>query len=176
MTDASSERTRLRTLSDAFEASYRANRETVFRYLRARCDGIEEAEDLTATAFERAFRAFTQGNAAALELPWQIATARNAATDAGRRSQVRRALSMAWLMPDSPATPEALILAEEQRARVYEALTTLRPALRDAVALRFGAGLKVREIAPILGKTEEATQKAIERATAQMRKVLDDRH
>jgi DNA-directed RNA polymerase specialized sigma24 family protein len=44
---------------------------------------------------------------------------------------------------------------------------------RDAIALRYAAGLSTREIAAVLGKSEAATQKLISRGLAALR---EDHH
>jgi RNA polymerase sigma factor (sigma-70 family) len=46
---------------------------------------------------------------------------------------------------------------------------------REAVGLRFGAGLTARQIGLVIGKSEEATQKLISRAIVRLREDLNDR-
>ena len=62
---------------------------------------------------------------------------------------------------------------EEHRA-LHAHLAALPAAQRDAIALRFGAGLTAREIGLVLGKGEEATQKLISRGMARLREVYRD--
>jgi RNA polymerase sigma factor (sigma-70 family) len=54
------------------------------------------------------------------------------------------------------------------------AVERLPSVQREALALRYGAGLTAREIGHVLGKTDRATQKLITRAIARLRE--DYRH
>lgn len=45
---------------------------------------------------------------------------------------------------------------------------------RDAVAIRYAAGLTAGEIGLVIGKSEEATQKLISRAVAQLKETYRD--
>ena len=56
--------------------------------------------------------------------------------------------------------------------RVAHALATLPDLQRDAIVLRYGAGLTARQIGEVLGKREAATQKLLSRALASLRKQV----
>ncbi|HEY8707049.1 MAG TPA: sigma factor-like helix-turn-helix DNA-binding protein [Burkholderiaceae bacterium] len=45
---------------------------------------------------------------------------------------------------------------------------------RDAVAMRYAAGLTAGEIGLVIGKSEEAAQKLISRAVAQLKETYRD--
>ena len=45
---------------------------------------------------------------------------------------------------------------------------------RDAVAMRYAVGLTAREIGLVIGKNEEATQKLLSRAVAQLKETYRD--
>ena len=72
------------------------------------------------------------------------------------------------------ASPEAAIVERERLAILAAAVDQLPDVQRDALALRYAAGLTAREIGAALGKTEHATQKLISRALATLRE--DYRH
>ncbi len=153
----------------AFGLLYRRHRLAVFRYLRTRTRSADDALELTAVAFERALAAIdryrpTGGGF----LAWLLRIARNAAIDAGRRR---------WAAPIlvDPADdrldgqPEAIVLAQERRVALAAAINDLPEAQREALVLRYAAGLTAREIGNVLGKSDQATQKLISRALATLR-------
>jgi RNA polymerase sigma-70 factor (ECF subfamily) len=144
------------------------HREAVFRYLRARCDGEDQALELAAVTFERAFVALpsyrTRGGGF---LAWLFRIARNAAIDEQRRRR-RTALAVDINAPVEPSLEEQVIAGEE-RAKLRRLVAELPDPQRDAVALRYGGGLTAREIGLVIGKSEEATQKLISRAVGRLR-------
>lgn len=162
-----------RTNSDALAELYVRHRDAVFRYLRARCHDDEAALDLTAVAFEKAIGAIgryeTRGGGVRA---WLLRIARNAATDYERR---RRPLVPQWPMDSEHRSPqpgpEEAVLLRDERMRVRLLLRDLPEVQRDAIALRFAAGLTAREIGQVIGKSEEATQKLIGRALARLKEA-----
>ncbi len=161
---------------EAFAELYRRHREAVFRYLRARCRDDDLALELSAVAFEKALtnihRYRTRGGGF---LAWMLRIARNAAADHERR---RRPLVPQWPMnndrPSPDLSPEELAVRSDERRRLRLLVADLPELQRDALALRYGAGLTAREIGSVIGKSEEATQKLISRAVARLREVAHD--
>ena len=169
------EATALRARDDrgAFAAIYVGHRETVFRYVRARCASDDDAVELTAVTFERALAAMprytSRGGGV---VAWLLRIARNAVIDQERR---RRPAAPGPEYPErrspDPTPEEAAILTEERRS-LRLLLGGLPSEQRDALALRYGAGLTAREIAVVIGKSEAATQKLISRALARLKESL----
>ena len=157
-----------------FEAAYLAHRDAVLRYLRIRCRDFEDALDLTAATFERAYRAHAKGDERALSISWLITTARNAAIDLDRRQKVRTAAAWFGLSEPSQGSPESEFIAAEDRSLIATAVRRLSDPTRDAITLRYALGLSTREIAALVGKSEPATQKAIERGLKRLRELLDE--
>lgn len=158
----------------AFGVLYQRHRLAVFRYLRARTPTEEDAGELTAVTFERALAAMpryrsTGGGVVA----WLLRIARNAAIDAGRRSPTV-AFDAGFADVTRASSPEESALDRERLANVGQAVGRLPAVQREALALRFAAGLTAREIGEVLGKSEPATQKLISRALAALRE--DYRH
>jgi RNA polymerase sigma-70 factor, ECF subfamily len=72
-------------------------------------------------------------------------------------------------------TDSAELLAIRQRAeRTRSALDRLRPTEREAVVLRYQAGLSFREVADACGIDEAAARKRVSRAIARLRESLGD--
>jgi RNA polymerase sigma-70 factor, ECF subfamily len=170
---------RAQTDREAQEQFYLRHRDAVFRYLRARCRDEDVALDLTATAFEKAFAALSRYRSGEAGVrAWLLRIARNAATDHDRR---RRPLVSFWPMNTDERSrdpgPEEMAVARDERHRLRLRLLDLPEPQRDALALRYGAGLTAREIGAVIGKREEATQKLISRALHRLKEAYraDDR-
>lgn len=154
-----------------FEQAYERWRLPVYRYLRARVTTDEDALDLTATTFERAFakRASFRPRDGGLGA-WLFRIARNAAIDAHRR---RRDVGRDCQPADLDRLPLAGDREVDGRRDVVDAVAALSPAQRDMVWLRYAGGLTAREIGVVVGKSEAAVQKQIQRALGTLREELD---
>jgi RNA polymerase sigma factor (sigma-70 family) len=163
-----------RSNATAFATLYGRHRDPVFRYLRARCTNEDDALDLTAVTFERALVAIPKyrplgGGFAA----WLLRIARHAAIDHGRRQRVRPAAAALAEAERQPARddPEAAAIAADENRRLRALVRALPEPQRDALALRYSAGLTARQIGAVIGKSEEATQKLITRALADLKEA-----
>ncbi|HEY2637470.1 MAG TPA: RNA polymerase sigma factor [Solirubrobacteraceae bacterium] len=157
-----------------FEALYRACRDDVYAYVASLLRDAAAAEDVTAQAFERAFRGRRRWDARrGSERAWLFGIARNAALD-----ELRRRKRTAGLTAD-PADPavERLVAAEDdedaaaRRAAVCSALASLTPRERDLVALRFHGGLSHAEVARVLGVSESNAQTMLHRTLRKLREA-----
>jgi RNA polymerase sigma-70 factor (ECF subfamily) len=156
-----------------FALLYEECRLPVYRFLRSRCRSDDEAADLTASTFERALRSFGSYDASRAPLPWLLRIARNTAIDAARR--LRPVASLEEVSdPAAPAesdSPEVRYLHAERDAELRRLVFGLPDVARDAVALRYGAELSAREIAIVIGRSEAATRKVLQRALAALREA-----
>ena len=158
----------------AFSTLYSRHRESVFRYLRARCLDDDEALDLTAVTFERALVAIPRYRPRGAGFSaWLLRIARNAAIDHSRRQRARPAATTLGDAERQPARddPEAAAIAADEHARLRKLVRALPEPQRDALALRYSAGLTAREIGVVIGKSEEATQKLITRALSDLKEA-----
>ena len=62
--------------------------------------------------------------------------------------------------------------AERERQEIVDAVSGLPEVQRDAIWLRYAGGLSAREIGHVLGKSEAAIQKQIQRALDALREAL----
>lgn len=155
---------------EGFTRAYVRYRLPVYRYLRARGANDDDARDLTAVTFERAFAARhtfrpRDGGLGA----WLFRIARNAAVDAHRRRRPDGYLTDDDDLGLATAADHAL----HERREIVDAVSGLPDVQRDAVWLRYASGLNAREIGHVLGKSEEAIQKQIQRALGTLREVLE---
>jgi RNA polymerase sigma-70 factor, ECF subfamily len=71
-----------------------------------------------------------------------------------------------------PETPDAIVDARRQAAKVRDALDQLAPSERETLLLRYQADLSFREIGEACGIDEATARKRASRALARLRSVL----
>jgi len=165
--------TRSRAALD-FDALYRSSRDDVFAYVATLLRDRSAAEDVTAAAFERAYR--KQGSfrpARGTERSWLFGIARNAALDELRRRK-RNAAMTAEPEDVEAATPEDQADLALRRASLRGALAGLPPRERELIALKFHAGLDNAELARVLGVSVSNAGTLLHRAVQKLRKAIDE--
>lgn len=75
---------------------------------------------------------------------------------------------------ESAMQPDEMLETQRRAEKVRDALEQLKPSERDAVVLRYTAGLGYREIGEACGIDEAAARKRVSRALARMRSLLSD--
>ena len=159
----------------AFEALYRSSRDDVFAYVSGLLRDRSAAEDVTAQAFERAYRRRSGFNPKrGTHRAWLFGIARNAALDELRRRSRRAELA-------SEPVDEAAAYAHEQAAERALMRTALRGALarlsareRELVALKYFAGLGNAEIATVVGISESNAGTRLHRVIEKLREACDE--
>ncbi|MBN1200707.1 MAG: RNA polymerase sigma factor [Anaerolineae bacterium] len=76
--------------------------------------------------------------------------------------------------PSTPAdqSPEVRAAWSDLRVALAEALGTLSPRLREAIALRYGQGLTYREMAEIIGCPQKTAESRVRLAHEQLRRAM----
>jgi RNA polymerase sigma-70 factor (ECF subfamily) len=157
----------------AFDALYRSSRDDVYAYVASLVRDRVAAEEVTATAFERAYRKRSRFDPERGEQrAWLFGIARNAALDELRRRSRHSALAAE---PDdlAAATVEESVAASERRLAVAAALGALEPRERELIALKFFAGLGNAEIAAVVGISESNAGTRLHRAVNKLREACD---
>ena len=159
----------------AFDRLYRSSRDDVYAYAAGLLRDAAAAEEVTATAFERAYRKRSSFDAQRGETrAWLFGIARNAALDELRR-RGRQAELTTEPVDGAPGPGES---AEDRvrRLAVADALSRLDAADRELVALKFFAGLGNAEIGSVLGITESNAGTRLSRVMVKLREACDDAH
>jgi RNA polymerase sigma-70 factor, ECF subfamily len=160
-----------------FEDLYRSSRTDVYAYVATLLRDHAAAEDVTALAFERAYRRRrTFDRRRGEERAWLFGIARNAALDELRRRRRLATLAVDPADPDTGAEP-----AVDDEADVALRRTTVRAALaalpardREIVALKFHGGLSNEELARVLGVSPSNAGTLLHRAMEKLRKACDE--
>ena len=158
-----------------FDALYRDARDDVYAYVVTLLRDRGAAEDVTAQAFERAFRKAGSYDARkGGPRAWLFGIARHAALDELRRGK-RIATLVAEPVDAATEAPDEAAERALERAAVRDALAGLPPRDREIVALKFHAGLDNAEIAEVLGVSVSNAGTQLHRAMTKLRRALDDR-
>jgi len=157
----------------AFEELYRSARDDVFAYVAGLLRDRAAAEDVTATAFERAYRRASSFNPArGSRRAWLFGIARNAALDELRRRRRVTDLLSEPVADDMPADEAAEVAM--RRAALRTAMAKLNARERELVALKFFAGLSTAEIASVLAVGERAAARRVHRTIEKLRRACDE--
>jgi RNA polymerase sigma-70 factor (ECF subfamily) len=161
----------LNTAAQSFDALYRDSARDLYAYVRTLLGDDASAEDVTALAFERAYRrrsSFDERRGS--RRGWLFGIARNAALDELRRR--RRAAPLVGELSDARASaPEEEGDLAIRRTTVRAALAALPARDRELVALKFHGGLTNAELAAVLGTSETNAATRVHRAVTKLRKA-----
>jgi RNA polymerase sigma-70 factor, ECF subfamily len=156
---------------DEFERLYTAHAEALLAFLAYRTGDRALAEDAVADTFERLLRTRVRFDPRkSSEKTWIYTIALNIVRDQARRAAAEtRALERA--AAPVPASHHPLDDIED-RDELRSALAALSPEEREAVALRFGGGLAIPEVARVLGTSRATAHGRVYRALQKMRVKL----
>ena len=155
----------------AFAELVRAHGEVAFRVAYLIAGSAAEAEDAVQDALVKAWRALGRFRRGAPFRPWllQIVAneARNRRRSAGRRAALALRAAREEVSGDAAPSPEAALLAAEERARLLAALDGLPDDARLVLACRFLLDLSEAETAAALdvrpGTVKSRTARALDR-------------
>ncbi len=170
--------TRLRPASRSgppldFEALYRSARDDVHAYATTLLRDRSAAEEVTATAFERAYRRRGRYDAGrGTPRAWLFGIARNAALDELRRRSRQATLVADPIDPAAPAPGDQAGDAIDREV-LRGALRGLHVRDREVIALRFHAGLETAEVADVLEVSPSYAGTLLHRAMTKLREALD---
>lgn len=156
---------------DSFEQLYAATRDALYAYVMGVLGNRDSAEEVTAQAFERAYRKRSQldrerGDARA----WLFGIARNAALDELRRLR-RHAPPASDVAVDQLGVVHVGIDLDE-RIALRQALAALPAGDRELIALKYFVGMNNREIAAVTGQGESNVGTRLSRITTSLRSAL----
>lgn len=151
-----------------FSPIYDTYFQRIYRYVRSRVRTDEEAEDVTADVFLRAFRGIQGARRPTLEA-WLFRIAHNQLANYYRaRDRAARWMTGAAMSSGRNGVDETQQV--DLRETIWSYVTDLTRDQRDIVYLRFAGDLKLREIAGVLGKSEAAVKMLLLRALQSLRK------
>lgn len=167
---------------DAFRRLYRELFDPVAAYVRGRVGNREDAEDITAMVFRNfLLRLDSYQSVKGSVMTWVVTMARNAVIDHHRRDRRRVAEAEASDVHDlaellagaENCTLQNMVQDEELRA-VHHHLAQQPPEIREMFALRFEQGLRVTEVAKVMGLSHDAAKQRFARTFRKLQLQLRD--
>jgi RNA polymerase sigma-70 factor, ECF subfamily len=165
--------------SSLYTELYQCHAQRLFAYAYQQTTSREDAEDIVLDVFlsilqNKRFPTFD----AKKQEAWLWAITRNKVVDYHRRSTRRQQVSIEWLSEplyeDEHLAPEQLSLKHEEYVQLYSAMQALPELQQDVLRLRFGHGLKCKEIAPVVEKNEGTVRMILFRALQHLRGIYKD--
>lgn len=146
----------------------------VYRYFSFRMPDPQTAEDLTSEVFIRFLKAIRDKNAPPNTIQgWLFGAARNVAREYYRRNKKIEVVSITEQIPARENSPEQKISKQLEVESMIKAMEGLTEDQKHVLALRFGYGLPIREVAEIINKSEAAVKMLQARAIMTLTNQLD---
>lgn len=158
-----------------FVQLYEEHAQAVFGFLAYRTGDRELAEDLLADTFEAAWRArerFDPGRGGART--WLTTIALNQLRDHARRRAAEGRALVHVRHGMSEGAEDAALGRVDDRDRLARAMLALSAEEREAVALKHGMGLTLKEVARVLDEPQTTIEGRVHRALRKLRAELDD--
>ena len=156
-----------------FDALYRDARDDVFAYAATLLHDRAAAEDVTAQAFERAYRRRSRFDARrGSPRAWLFGIVRNAALDELRKRKRAATAQMPEPHPE-PGPRRGGRARRGARRRPRRALSAWPPRDREVIALKYHAELSNAELAAVLGVSPTNAGTLLHRAMTKLREAVD---
>ena len=145
----------------------------VHRYVAARVGRPSDAEDLAQLVFVKALEAIPRYESRGVPCGgWLFRLARNVVIDHIRTRRDHTPLDLATERPSADDGPDELAALRQELDGVAAAMRRLTPDQREAIELRFFAGLSAREAAVAMDRQEGTVRGLQFRAIAALRRDL----
>ena len=160
---------------EAFGELYDLYLGKIYAYIYRKTGDRQVAEDLTSDTFMKALAnikgyKFTGQPFGA----WLYRIASNVVTDYYRSRKVNAPLDEGLQIASHQGDPEEAALQLDDQQLVARAIQTLSPDQQDVILLRFSGGLRLKEIAQVIGKTEGAVKALMFRALGGLKGKLTE--
>ena len=158
-------------VDEAFEALYRQRYRDVYRYCLLMLRSTEEAEDVTAEVFHRAYAAWGSGHGpTGQSLPWLLLIARRLVIDRARRRRLISWLPLGRLNPANEPSAGGDTGRTEFWLWFDRFARELPARQREVLILRYQRDLHDEEIGEILGLSTSGVRSLVARACATLRR------
>ena len=139
----------------------------LYRYIVTRVSDPKVAEDLTSEVFIRLLSALRDKTAPQNTLRgWLFGVAFRVVTDHYRQKGKSEQVALSDMLQASDTGPEEAISRKLSVETLLKALSDLTEDQQRVLALRFGAGMRIREVAETIGKSEGSVKQLQLRAIA----------
>jgi len=169
MNDSSLISNYLKGNSKAFEKLYKKYIEKIYRFVFYKTMHKETAEDLTSTIFFKALNKLASFDDTKSKFQtWLFNIARNTVIDHYRTKKPNQNIEDFWGIADNHKL-DSIVENNLKIEDVKKVLQTLNTEQREIVILRVWEGLSYKEIAKIIGKSENACKVSFSRTASKLK-------
>jgi RNA polymerase sigma-70 factor, ECF subfamily len=157
-----------------FQELYDRYFDQIYSYVFYHCGSREQAEDITAATFQRGLEDLSNFQWRGVPYSaWLYRVAGNMLSRDRRRP--------AWLelqdtqyRGDVDEEPDQVVLRLDENNRLHDAIRELPADQRQAILLRFFAGMRNKEVGRVMNRSEGAVKLLVFRAVSNLRKQLPE--
>ncbi|MDQ3962972.1 MAG: RNA polymerase sigma factor [Actinomycetota bacterium] len=161
---------------DAFTELYDRYHRRVYRFVRSQTPDDATAEDLTAQTFFRALSSAGTFDGRGSYKSWLFRIAHNTVSSWRlHRTKSPIVLEEVPEHVDPSPSPASVLVAGEERSLVWRVVSSLAPAQREAISLRYIEDLTTQEIAEITGRSRGAVRILLHRGRTALRRAFEER-
>lgn len=144
-------------------------------YLLSRVRNPWDADDLTTVVFMKAWEKFGQYSRTYPFASWIFRIAHNTYIDYLRKKRDIPVDLEDWLDVETDETwqPEQQVLTSEEMSCLRERIDLLSCSQKDVLLLRYYAGLKISQVADVLGKTESSVKMISHRGLRRLKTMYE---
>ncbi|MCP5095889.1 MAG: sigma-70 family RNA polymerase sigma factor [Chloroflexi bacterium] len=145
----------------------------IYRYISFRVGDAQMVEDLTSEVFTRLLGALQERNAPQNTIRgWLYGAASNVVKEHYRKQKRDQAVELNETIPSNMSSPEESLESMMTNEALQVAIKTLTDEQQQILALRFGFGMPIREVAKTVNKTVGSVKMLQVRAIASLTKLL----
>ena len=162
--------------NEAFGLLYERYVRKIYNYIFYRTGNVNEAEDLTAKVFHRAFRHIESYSQRGVPFSaWLYRIAHNLVANWYRDKSRKKEVSLDDQLPSSFHFdfPESVLEKSQESERMMKALRRLPPERQQLIILKFVEGISNAEIGLIMRKSEGAIKSLYHRTLESLRKEIE---
>ena len=166
----------------AFGELYEEHYGRIYGYVLRRTASVEDARDITAEVFIKAFQNISRFNWRGIPFSaWLFRVAGNEITNGFRRSNHRQMLRQKLIetngiadkfLGEEAAQAEDDLQKHEEFLLVHNSIAKLPPQYQEVIVLHYFERKKLREISDILGKREGTVKSLLHRGLEKLRKLM----
>jgi RNA polymerase sigma factor (sigma-70 family) len=158
---------------DAFEQLVVMHQAIAHRVAFVLTSNGADAQDAVQEAFLKAHRALRRFRSGSPFRPWLLRIVSNEAKNrmrtAGRHTRLELRLAQGHSSGDAASSPEDVAVANERRADLLAAVSSLKNKEREVITHRFLMGLSEQETAAVLGIPKGTVKSRLSRALESLR-------
>ena len=145
----------------------------IYRYIVLRVNDHQIAEDLASEVFTRFLHALQDKTAPSNTIRgWLFAVVSRIVKDHYRKHYREEKTNVDHLAPNEPVTPDRVLENKISHETLLEAITDLTEDQQEVIALRFGYGMPIKEVAKRVGKSLGSVKMLQARAIASLSQKL----